>query len=140
VPDESARQAVVERAKEAFRLRQVKPSHLRRFMRNLHGFVLLLAIFTVVTLGTRQLFDWALLVLAAAALSAMVIWWLRYRERRPFLLDALREFGDERCIACQHPLRGLPRDVIYCPECGAVRVFVVPDEELPAVKLQERGS
>lgn len=138
VEDADMRQRVVARAQEHYAGRDQRTKQIsrrkHRVIRILLGISSILLIVVLVT-GVRGNL-WALLAPIAAIVALIGLWLTEsWVSRRHFLRRALREFGDERCVGCRHPLRGLPRDVIFCPECGAVRVFEVRDETDRAVKL-----
>lgn len=131
--DEADRVRIEARARELFRNRRRSTMRARTAMRSMHALVLLLALAATVTLAGRSL-PYAALATGAVTLGmAFVIIARAWLHRRAFVLRALRELGDERCVACGHNLRGLPRDVLFCPECGTVRVREVPDDNLPRV-------
>lgn len=140
VEDGTARQRVQARARELFHKRRRETTRVRVAMRSLHAVVFLLAVAAVVTLALRSL-PYAALAMGAVALGMVIAVVIRqWFKRRPFVRLALRELGDERCVTCGHSLRGLPRDVLFCPECGTVRVREVADEALPKFLAAERDG
>lgn len=77
--------------------------------------------------ATRTITD-CILILLPVMISALlgVIFWKR-RQRRISRQRHL-QCDDVLCLRCGYNLRGL--DVPRCPECGALRGFTVPMEEL----------
>jgi len=127
VQDEEARQRVVSRARSLLAQQDSRArSRQRRYLRlMLFVFGSLAALILTRTLARTTwsgvLLDLLplLLIISAAVAAFFVQHWLCCRR---FIRQALREVGDEPCVACGYQLRALPRSVIFCPECGAVRV------------------
>ncbi|GEM_PF-3650282 len=80
----------------------------------------------------------------AMAIELVVMLVVSRRWMRPYVWRALRDLGiDDLCTACGYRLRGLPRTIVRCPECGEVRTFpraTSQPETVPTRMIEGSGA
>jgi len=131
VQDDEARQRIADRARELFRA-QRRPTMLRRALRALQLVALLLVMLAIVGSAAPV---W--LILIVLGLLAVVVHGAYWVKRRPFLHQALSDMEEDYCFSCGYRLRGLPKSIVFCPECGIVRVHRISEAEIPRIRRDE---
>jgi len=134
--DEARKKRVLARARQTFGLRQSDGVFFRRNRRNrrnrrrprLAAAILLAGwLFFLLAIASRGfLFVWFMIVvflLAAESLGGFpFIEWLCRPALVRHVRQAMLDLGyDEVCWRCGYRLENLPREIVQCPECGAVR-------------------